>query len=274
MRYFDPNAAHLAIQADQPRVLFLVAHPDDETIGGSVALSRLPSSIVVYLTDGAPHDRRFWSSPSKSREEYAQTRLEEARAALSLSGISPSRILGLGAADQEAICDVPILVEKVIKIVRWFRPALLITHSYEGGHPDHDAGALVASIARRCLQREQIPIPTFLEMTAYHACSGSCEAGEFLPASGQTQKILNIRLGPDEAARKKKMLECFASQSSVIEGFPLAPERLREAPEYDFSRPPHDGPLWYELLRWPLTGARWRELAARALEDFGEPLCA
>jgi N-acetylglucosamine malate deacetylase 2 len=272
IRYFDPG--HRAREGRQPGALFLVAHPDDETIGASVALSRLPRSLVVYLTDGAPHDPRLWSSPSNSREEYAQTRWEEARAALSLTGISPHRILGLGAADQDSICDVAILVEKLIKIVRWFLPPLLVTHPYEGGHPDHDSAALVASIARRCLQREQIPIPTFLEMTSYHACAGYCQVGEFLPATSHTQKILTIRLTPEEQARKKEMLECFASQGPVIEGFPLEPERLREAPEYDFSRPPHEGPLWYELLGWPLTAARWRELAARALQDFGESLCA
>jgi N-acetylglucosamine malate deacetylase 2 len=274
MRFFDRDAGFTAHQASQPRGLFLVAHPDDETIGASTALYRLPRSIVVYLTDGAPHDPRFWSLPSSSREEYAQTRLKEAWAALSVCGILPQQILGLGAADQAAIYEVPRLVEPVIRIVRWFRPAVLITHAYEGGHPDHDAAALVASTVRRCLQREQVQLPSFLEMTSYHACEGKCRAGEFLPSSSQTQRILTIGLAPEQKRRKKKMLECFVSQAAVIAGFPLEPERLREAPEYDFSRPPHAGPLWYELLGWSLTSSRWRELATRVVQDFGESLCA
>ena len=272
MRYFDSE--DVAGEENQPRALFLAAHPDDETIGASVALSRLPHAIVVYLTDGAPHEPGFWPSPSNSREEYAQRRWEEARAALSLSGISPHHIFALRATDQDAIGEAPILVERLIRIARWFRPAFLITHPYEGGHPDHDTAALVASMVRSCFQREGEPIPTFLEMTSYHACAGKYRVGEFLPAGSQRPKLLTIRLAPEEQTRKKKMLDCFVSQRPVIAGFPLDLERLRETPDYDFSRPPHDEPLWYELLHWPLTGARWRELAARALEDFGERLCA
>src|SRR5579864_6181498 len=120
MRYFEPSAGNSPEEESGPRALFLVAHPDDETIGASAALSRLPRSVVVYLTDGAPHDPRLWSSPSSSREEYARTRLEEARAALALTGISGRRIFGLGAADQDAIYEVPVLVEQLIQIVRWF----------------------------------------------------------------------------------------------------------------------------------------------------------
>ena len=276
MHYFQPNAsASMEPGTLQPRALFLVAHPDDETIGASVALSRLPASVVLYLTDGAPHDRRFWSSFGGSGEEYARVRLQEAKTALALAGVSSQRILTLGAADQDSIYEVPILVEKLLTILRWFRPAVVITHPYEGGHPDHDAAALAANIARHCLQRERRPTPVFLEMTSYHARDGRCQTGEFLPDStGTSEPILTIELSPEEKAKKQKMMEHFASQGQVLQGFPIGPERLREAREYDFARPPHEGPLWYELLGWPMRGERWREMAAQAFQALGESLCA
>ncbi|HET7442195.1 MAG TPA: PIG-L family deacetylase, partial [Terriglobales bacterium] len=65
----------------RPRALFLAAHPDDETIGASAALRRLPGAIVVYVTDGAPHDPRFRSSFTGSREDYVRARRCEAEAA-------------------------------------------------------------------------------------------------------------------------------------------------------------------------------------------------
>ena len=36
------------------RVLVLVAHPDDETIGCSGLLQRASSALVVFAVDGAP----------------------------------------------------------------------------------------------------------------------------------------------------------------------------------------------------------------------------
>lgn len=276
MHYFEPNAsATLEPGSLLTRALFLVAHPDDETIGASAALSRLPNPVVLYLTDGAPRDRRFWSSFRGSREEYALLRLQEARTALAFAGVSRQRILTLGAADQDSIYEVPILVAMLLTILRWFQPAVVITHPYEGGHPDHDAAALVANISRRCLRREHRPTPVFLEMTSYHARDGVCQTGKFLPDSTRTPgPSLTIELSPEEKARKKKMMECFASQGQVLQGFPIGPEPLREARDYDFSRPPHEGPLWYELLGWPMRGERWRELAAQAFQSFGESLCA
>src|SRR3954451_11916601 len=63
--------------------LILAAHPDDETIGASVLLSRFPQSTVAFLTDGAPRDTRLWSAGIHgSREEYAETRRQEALDAL------------------------------------------------------------------------------------------------------------------------------------------------------------------------------------------------
>src|SRR5205823_12653419 len=70
------------------RPLILAAHPDDETLGASAVMMRCPESIVVYLTDGAPRDRKL-RAPEVigSRENYARTRIMEANAALRLAGV-------------------------------------------------------------------------------------------------------------------------------------------------------------------------------------------
>src|SRR5438270_8219336 len=66
-------------------LLILAAHPDDETIGASLLLARFPQAKVVFLTDGAPHDPRFWSRIAKgSREDYAHIRRQEAEKALAV----------------------------------------------------------------------------------------------------------------------------------------------------------------------------------------------
>jgi LmbE family N-acetylglucosaminyl deacetylase len=258
------------------RVLLLAAHPDDETIGASAVLGRIKDVDIVYLTDGAPRDPRFRSPHvSGSRDFYACVRAEEAASALAWAGISSSRITFLGATDQESIYEVPALLECLVSLMTKLQPSVVITHPYEGGHPDHDTAALLARMAARELQQAGSDSFHLVEMTSYHARDGRRACGEFIPFSARTnngQAVLTLKLSSEERARKARMLGCYLSQWHVLSEFPLEPERLRIAPLYDFTRPPHDGLLWYETLGWPLTGAQWREMAARTLR-FDEMTC-
>jgi N-acetylglucosamine malate deacetylase 2 len=276
-KWMHPVLASLAQQMDPSRApqrtlrpLLLVAHQDDETIGASALLGRVPGCTVVYLTDGAPKDPRLRSPlAGTSRQHYAQLREEEASAALARVGIPGSRIVFLGGTDQEAIYEWRSLLESFIEILQALRPEILITHPYEGGHPDHDAAALIGRLA--VLQMKGA-MPSLLEMTSYHTRRGQLVLSEFHPdCRGDEGDVFTIRLTPEEQDRKKGMLSCYRSQAEVLSVVPLELERTRMAPSYDFTRPPHQGSLWYELLGWPTTGARWRELAAQALARAGEP---
>jgi len=259
------------------RVLVLAAHPDDETIGASAVLGRVPGATVVYLTDGAPSDPQLRSpNVSGSRELYACVRAEEAASALSLVDIPSQRIIFLSAVDQEAIFRVSELIDEFVPILKDFKPSVIITHSYEGGHPDHDAAALVARLSAQMVRQEG-NAPDVLEMTSYHSAEGQRVTGEFLtPVSvlgGGIGPAVQLKLSSEERTRKARMLGCYVSQWHVLSDFPLEPEQLRPAPFYDFTQPPHEGVLWYESLHWPVSGTRWRELAGQILTEFGELTC-
>lgn len=250
------------------RILILAAHPDDETIGASVVLSRFAASSVVFLTDGAPRDTRLWSAGvNGSREAYAETRKQEAFRALDHAGISQQRIFWLAGVDQEAAFEIGILAQRFAKLIAETRPEILITHAYEGGHPDHDSAAVVARIAISSLDTR----PVVLEMTSYHASGGGCVTGEFLDAHPASE--LCFELSSADRDRKRRMMDAYTSQQLVLENFPIDCERLRLAPEYDFSEPPHSGKLWYECMSWPMTGAHWRQLATSALAGLQEHSC-
>ncbi len=258
------------------RLMVLAAHPDDETIGASVLLARLPDSIVIYLTDGAPRDPRFWTGGSyDSREQYAQTRKAEALHALAHAGIAQHRVFWLRAVDQEAVFEVPRLVAHLAKLLEEFRPDVVVTHPYEGGHPDHDSAALVARIMALLLVKTEMR-PAVVEMTSYHARNGKCVTGEFLN-SGLSSQIrfeeIRFELSAEDRERKQSMIRAYASQRLILENFPIDRECLREAPEYDFTQPPHQGKLWYECMEWPMTGSRWRELGKAAMAELGEHSC-
>jgi LmbE family N-acetylglucosaminyl deacetylase len=260
------------------QAVLLVAHPDDETIGASACMSRLRNCTVVFLTDGAPRDPALRSPRATgSRARYARMRHDEAITALALAGVTPDRILFLGGVDQEAIHETVVLAERFASLLPQIQPDIIITQAYEGGHPDHDAAALVATVSIRILARQGTTAPEVLEMTSYHLRDGQCMTGEFLPrdrGQGSGKEELTLQLSPEERDRKEKMLSAYVSQQVVLAGFSLGPERLRSAPVYDFTNPPCPGKLWYETQGWPMTGERWREIAASVLADLAENSCA
>ncbi len=248
------------------RTMVLVAHPADESLGAAGLLSRLGDPWLVCLTDGAPRDRRFVPTglpPTPSR--YAKRRRQELRAALALAGVGVDRVLQLDIPDQEAALALPKLVHRLATLARGLRPHLLITHGYEGGHPDHDAAALAVRLAVERLERQEGAAPALAEMLSYHREGDRLVADRFLPASTDRWTVL-LRLSPRERRLRREMLACHASQVATMAQLPERPwERLRPAPHYDFLRPPHPGPLQYEVLGFALDGERWRELARQAI---------
>jgi N-acetylglucosamine malate deacetylase 2 len=248
--FLRPDDAALRLS---PRVLIVVAHPDDEVVGAGALISRLPDVWILHATDGAPRDPRFLArSFAGSREEYAQARRRELEDALSLAGIGPDRLLGLRIADQEAVFEIPRLTEGIARAVREIGPDTVLTLAYEGGHPDHDAVALAV--------QQAVPGIEILEMPLYHAEPGTetMVVQEFLP--GPPEICLTLTDG--ERDLKRRMIEAFATQSETLQAFlPPREERFRPAPRYDFTRPPHEGRLQYEIWGFPIDEKRWRETA-------------
>jgi len=253
--------------ASCPRVVVLAAHPDDEILGASSVLGRAASCLVVHLTDGAPFERELWPTdrPFGSREAYARERRREAEAALSLSGIPRERIVCLGCPDQRAAWSLLPLCQRVAAIVERYDPDCLVTHAYEGGHPDHDAAAFIARGALHMVEGDSHA--TLVEMATYHGASGSLCANQFLTAG--TTRTLTHMLSEAEQAHKRALLACHATQHALLSAFGVSEERFRPAQHYDFSRPPHSGPLYYERVGMPLRGRTFCKLAAQAGRALG-----
>ena len=249
------------------RPVIFCAHPDDETIGAAGVLLRNPEAYVVYLTDGAPRDSAFWPAQYKSREEYALLRRREVEAALSIAGVTPDRMISLGAVDQEATDELLAYACYFNSLLCRIAPDVVITHPYEGGHPDHDATALIASMTAR---RFTTGKPELLEMASYHGFEGKLVTGKFL---GPETPSLVVELSPEEMEKKQKMLAAYHSQRKVLQSFQVGNEALRTAPTYSFIEPPHPGQLWYEQLGWKISSRRWRSLALAALHEM-DRMCA
>jgi len=258
-------------------MLLVAAHPDDETIGAGGMLARLRDITVLHITDGAPRNPAdSLAAGFQCREDYAAARRRELNAAMQVAGIDAGRLRCLNVTDQEASLAMAYITMRLLYLMRELRPGAVLTHAYEGGHPDHDAAAFAV---RAACARAPAP-PDVFEFPSYHAAAqvwaaGSSEArpvrmetGHFLAGTDQGETyVLN------EAARerKRRMLECFPTQREMLRHFELNEERFRPAPAYDFTAAPHAGTLLYESFGWGITGDRWRLLAAKALKTLGAP---
>ncbi|HVS78109.1 MAG TPA: PIG-L family deacetylase [Steroidobacteraceae bacterium] len=255
----------LSVSSATGPIALIAAHPDDEILALGGQLAGIACLSLIHVTDGAPRDpsdaRR---AGMRSRSAYALTRARELDRALEAAQVTGARRRALGTPDQEAIEHLPALTAALEEELRG--AAAVITHPYEGGHPDHDACALAVQCACERLSRTARAAPVRLEFASYHARGGQQVTGLFWPAADCPESA--IALGERQLARKRAALARFATQKDVIAAFPLSPERLRPAPRYDFTRPPPPGEVLYDRFRWRITGESWRRRAAAALEGM------
>lgn len=246
-------------------VALIAAHPDDETLGAGGTLAGNRGTVFVHVTDGAPRDMKDAAANGFSTcEAYAQARRKEFQDALSTGGITPAGTISLGYADQQASYHLAEIADELARLFDRLHSRQVLVHPYEGGHPDHDAVSFAAHAATQLLPGFRRPL--LLEFTSYHSREGVIETGVFLDRAG-FEAIR--RLNPLQKARKQAMLACYRTQQETLRHFSTDEERFRIAPRYDFQKPPHSGPLFYELFPWGISGDQFRRLAHAASEDLG-----
>jgi LmbE family N-acetylglucosaminyl deacetylase len=256
---------HLADAVVDGRVLVVAAHPDDETIGAAGLLCRARDPWVVHVTDGVPADPRLRTGlAAHDPEAYRLTRRAELDAALDLAGVPVSSRLRVGLVDQEVALCMLRATRALRAVFERVAPVLIVTHPYEGGHPDHDATAFACAFACRCALARSGIEAHLVEMTSYHARDGRLATGEFLGESGP---VVTVEHDAALRGRKRAMLDCHVSQRQILGPFGVERERFRIAPRYRFDAPAHRGMLHYESLGWPMTGARFADLARLALAE-------
>jgi LmbE family N-acetylglucosaminyl deacetylase len=214
----NPAAAILAALAARrrvpQRVMIVAAHPDDETLGLGAQLCRFDDALLVHATDGAPRDgedaRNYgFAAPA----EYAAARRRELAAALRAGGADGLRTLCLGLPDKEAMADLAGLSRRIAGLFREENPAAVITHAYEGGHPDHDSVAFAVHAAGRLIDHP----PTIIEFPLYHRAAGEMVTGIFPAAISPSPRPSPRKRGKGEQRRRDNFaFEDFAERRNRV----------------------------------------------------------
>jgi LmbE family N-acetylglucosaminyl deacetylase len=240
------------------RVIVFAPHPDDEVIGAFSLLTRFRAAcFIVFVTDGAP------LKLGKSRAPLRRKRQSESNQVAALLRIPAGHVIRLRNPDQGTTFQLPRLIIVAAKLLRDLRPDIVIIPAYEGGHPDHDSTAFSVHQAAYLLGKDA---PLLIEMCLYHGNNCQFATSQFLQYCGALD-CLTVELSASERNLKQAAFIVYRSQAKVLQCFPTDIERFRLAPKYDFHSPPHRGPLFYERFDWGVSGAEWRELAARASSE-------
>ncbi len=246
-------------------VLLIVAHQDDEVLGAGAQFRSFGQLSLLHVTDGAGFMPEARAKGFASLRAYAAAREREMRGAVAAAGVQAT-FHTLDVRCLEASFHLPAITHHLERAIAGIAPDIILTHAYEGGHPDHDA---VAFATHRAVRRMAVPPPVW-EFTGYHragadtASGTSVDAvrGRFLPNGGPP---LRLELSAADRALKRQMLDRFHSQLDVVAQFPLDAEVFRPAPNYDFTNPPHPLPLGYELEGWGMPASLWLAAAQKAM---------
>jgi LmbE family N-acetylglucosaminyl deacetylase len=142
------------VLAAELRLMCVLAHPDDESLGTGGTLARYAAEgVATYLVTATRGENgRFRdNAASPGPEIVGKTREAELLAAAKELGLREVRFLDYPDGALDAV-DAPEAIEKIVGHLRRVRPHVVITFGPEGayGHPDHIAVSQLTTAATVC----------------------------------------------------------------------------------------------------------------------------
>jgi len=245
----------------------IVAHPADEVVGAGCLISKLIDVTILHVTDGAPCDMKDAKAAGfNERESYAEARKQECISALAIANVPEDRIVDFEVPDHCASNYLADLTKRITTFLQQSGADIVVTHPYEGGHPDHDATAFATHAALRLMKKNGVRPPTLFEMALHPSTDSKAKVAEFLPGAGR--ETTTLLLDERATALKQRMFACFESQRESLDASPFGPEKFRQPVAYDFTSPPQEGELHYESFDWAPRRDEWQSLARQALADL------
>lgn len=134
----------------QLKLMCILAHPDDESLGTGGTLARYSAEgVETHVITATRGERgRFGDAPHPGLEVVGQAREQELRAAAKILGVHGVHFLDYIDGDLDK-ADPQEAVMRIVEHLRRIRPHVVITFGPEGayGHPDHVAICQFATAA-------------------------------------------------------------------------------------------------------------------------------
>lgn len=244
----------------------IVAHPGDEIVGAGCLLSKLVDVNVLHVTDGVfleTQNPRI--SVVAERCLHAKTLREECMAALEIAKVPPARVFDLSIPDGRAAFCLFELTKRVTSFLQQSGAEIVITHPYEGSHPDHDATAFATHAAVRLICENGFKPPVIFEMALHPDQARESRITQFLP--GADEETTTLVLDRRAQKLKEQMFACLETEHDVGLS-PVGTETFRRPPAYDFSLPPQPDKLYYADFGWAPNCDEWQMLATKALTEL------
>jgi LmbE family N-acetylglucosaminyl deacetylase len=250
------------------RPLIFVAHPDDETLACGGLLQRIPESLVVFATDGAPVgyglERKFGSMRA-----FSEIRMQEASRALGHIPNSEFKWLtrpdGSHFNDGHLFEELPEAATSLHAIAKSFSPDAILSHTYEGGHLDHEACSFLAMHVGVALLLRRFEFPMYwIDPEGEVVLQRFRDNNPVVEASGSQgtfDPVMEWQLSETEIQCKKRMMGEYRTQSGTVSTFTPDTEffrlaattsdsfRIRQCRDYLYqNRPPRFYHTWKHRL--------------------------
>ncbi|MCI0710995.1 MAG: PIG-L family deacetylase [Chloroflexi bacterium] len=149
--------------AEPLRLMCILAHPDDETLGFGATLAKYAAEgVETYLITATRGERGWHRDPSDNpgMDALGQIREKELRTAAECLNIGDICLLDYIDGDLDQ-ADPPEAIARIAAYVRQVRPQVVLTFAPDGayGHPDHIAISQFTSAALVAAADTSFPIP-------------------------------------------------------------------------------------------------------------------
>lgn len=246
------------------RILVLVPHPDDEIVmcGAAIGRARAVGAAVhaLYLTTGCIARENLWAWQRFNHAENLRARRIEGEQVAAMRGILP--VAWSDRPTRAVWRNLPRVWQEVQDAIKKIDADQIWVPAYEGGHIDHDATNGLASALKGKIQ--------VVEFAAYNWNHGKTQAQTFPLAS---DRDFSLFLTTEEKEFKKICLANYISEQKNLSYIGTAQESCRPLFDYDYTKPPHPGTLWYARFHWvpfhhPRIDRTTPQQVSRAITDF------